>query len=198
MRVLLTLAFLCASAAAQTITFQDVPNRSGVQSGYNRFKDETVIRTKPAVETGRVGKKSLLDPSANSRTLEIAAAVIFTGQKPAEPIKEVILAILPETTTKGGRFLQNAERGPLYIAPDSEVIALADGQRFKLGRVEKANTLDVFGQYNGAAFLLIPITDFQKIVSAKTVELSAGGIEIKLQKRTVERLAALAAEVQAR
>ena len=192
MRFLLALAFLCATATAQTITFDSVPGRDGLQTGYNRFKDETVIRTKPDVATGRVGKGNLLDPKGNARTVEICAAVIHPGKTPGN-IGFVVLAILPESTTRGGRFLQSTERGPLYIAPDAEVIALADDQRFRLGRVEKADLLDAFGNYTGAAFLQIPVSDFQKIAKAKKLELAVGVIEIKIQKRTLERLAELAA-----
>lgn len=194
MRFFLALAFLCLSASAQSITFDSVAGRDGLQTGYNRFKDETVIRTKPDVATARIGKGSLLDPKANARTVEICAAVIHPGKTPGN-IGFVILAILPESTTRGGRFLQSTERGPLYIAPDAEVIALADDQRFKLGRVEKASTLDAFGNYTGAAFLQIPVSDFQTIAKAKKLEFSVGAIEIKIQKRTVERLAQLAAVI---
>lgn len=198
MRYLFILALLCACVFGQTMQFEDVPGKSGLQTGYNRFTDQTVIATKREVVSGITGKKSLLDPSANSRSMEIFAAVMFKGRKPESPINEIILGILPEATTKGGRFTQGMERGPLYVAPDAAVIVIADGERFELGRVTKADGLDAFGHYNGAAFVSIPLATFQKIANAKKLEMAAGSIEIRLYKRIQERFQALAAEVQAR
>lgn len=198
MRYLFAFLLLSLIAPAQALQFEDLPNRPGVRVGYNRFRDETVIATKPDIASGVIGKKSLLDPSANSRTLEIIAAAFFAGREPKEPITEIILGILPETTTKGGRFVQRMERGPLYIAPDASIIVIADGERFELGRVTKTDSLNVLGQYSGAAFVGVPFVTFEKIVSARKLEMAAGSIEIKLQRRTIERMQSLAAEVQAR
>jgi len=128
--------------------------------------------------------------------MEIFAAAFFKGRQPRDTIKEVIFAILPEATTKGGRFTQRLEHGPLYISPDSPIVVIADEDRFELGRVTKTTELNVFGNYSGAAFISIPIESFRKITIAKKLEMAVGSIEIKFSKRHQERLQNLLAEIE--
>lgn len=195
-------AMLAATATAQAMQFSDVKDRKGLEVGYNRFKDISLLRTKRDPVIGKAGKGTLLDPRANQRMLEIFAGVTFPGQAPAQPIDQVLLAICPETRTAIGRMFTDLERekgkGSFYIQPGAEVIAIADGERINLGEVLKPGQLDQFGDYTGTAFLAIPLDQYRKLVTAKKLEMAVGSIEIEFNKRNVERLAALLAEIDAR
>lgn len=205
MRSLVAFAFallLTGSLIAQTTQFQDVPNRSGLQIAYNRFTDTSFLMTKRQPADGVAGKGSFLNPRANIRTVEIAAAVAFKGQRPAEPLTEILFAVMPDATTKFGSMSQSLERqggkGQLYFQPDAEIIALADGERLPLGKIAKTGSLDAFGRYNGSAFAAIPLDSFRKMTAAKKLEMAVGGIELKLTKKHQERLQTLMAEIDAR
>jgi hypothetical protein len=197
--VILAIPSLCH---AQATKWQDVPNRKGIQAGYNKYEDRTTVMTDRIVVKGSVGKGNLLDPSANERTMEMVAGFVHNGQKMSSLAEEIMIAIMPEASTKFGKFFQSLEKegdkGTFYISPDSKVIILADGGRFDLGTVSKSGTLNVWGDYKGTAYVSMPVESFRKIAAAKKVEMAVGNIEIKLLKRDVERLHSLLDEYDAR
>jgi len=193
-----TIIFAAASALAQTTEFKNVDGRKGVEEGYNRFMDQTILRTKRDYVDGVMGKSSILDPRSNKRALEISAGIVFKGKQPAEPVTEIILMISPDTQTTAGKLFQNSDRNKTYISPDSEVIAIADGERIALGKVVKTGDLNAFGRYEGSVFGLIPIASYRKMVIAKKLEMAVGGIEIKLLSRNQERLRGLVEELDSR
>jgi len=189
-------------ARRQATKWQDVPNRKGIQAGYNKYEDYTVVMTHKIVVKGKVGEGSFLNPSANERTMEIVTGFVHNGQKMSSPVAEIMLAIMPEASTKFGKFFQHLEKETagekFYISPESKVIILADGERFDLGTVSKSGALNVWGDYKGTAYASMPVGSFRKIAAAKKVEMVVGNIEIKFMKRDFERLRSLLDELDAR
>jgi hypothetical protein len=188
---------LCGKGQAQTMEFQDVDGRRGVQTGYNRFTDQGVILTKRDFVQARAGKGNFLDPNANGGIVEISAAAFFKGERPTKEITEIIFAVFPDTATATGRLAQSGSRNRLYFAPESKLIAIADGERIELGHAAKTFSLDALGRYDGAAYVLIPIEDFKRITDAKKLEMAIGPVELKLEKRHRERLRSLAQAIEA-
>lgn len=194
--LLISLLYCLAPAiAAQTVEFRDVPGCDGVQGGYNRFSDTSTLATKRSVVSGVVGKKSVLDPNVNSRSMEIAFAVSWKGDKQPAEISEVILLIFPEPSTKTGAWIASLEGRRLYIEPEARLVAIADGERIDLGPAIKPGGLTPFGNYNGAVGTVIPLAKFRRLIEAKKLELAAGSIEINLHKQPIERARRLLARI---
>jgi hypothetical protein len=176
----------------QATTFKDAPNRKNIVIGYNRFTDRTIVITKRQVVSGVAGKRSLLDPGASRRIMEIAAFYSYTGKPSAATISEVVLVISPSAGTAGGSFIQKLDQRKWYIGADSEFNVIVDGERIPFGQIQKTFSYDVGGNYDDNAYVVIPLQKFRSMADAKKLEMAVGPIEIqnvdKFQGRMKELL----------
>lgn len=200
--LILSTCILAFSTNAQTLKFRDVPGRSGVESAYDKFNDRTILSTKRDLVTAIFGKSSVLNPGANERKVEVVAGFVHNGQKLDKAPGTIFLVVNPNLTTGLGQFVADMDRQagmrPLYFPPDAELIAIVDGERLALGKVEKSGQLTILGRYDGAAYIEIPLASFRRVATAKKIELALGGVELAIYPKHLKRWAALIAEIDAR
>ena len=196
--------FLPVTMRAQATKWESIAGRNGIELGYNKFEDYSIVRTKRNVVRGVVGKGNVFDPFANERVMEMVLAFTHKGQKITNATPDIILFIMPKATTNFGKIFQTLEKygdssAEFYISSNSKVFAIADEERFDFGRFSKSNSLNVWGEFSGNAYINIPLTEARKLAHAKKMEFAIGSIEIKFPKRDFfERFRQLIIELDAR
>lgn len=190
---------LAVTTTAQTLRFHDVPGRSGVETAYDRFHDRTILSTKRELVTAQFSTKTDGD---GRRPVEISAGIVHAGQKLDKVPATVYLVVNPNLTTGRGRFVeemqQQADREPLYFAPEAPLVAILDGERLPLGQAEKSGAPTMLGRYDGAAYLEIPLASFRRLAAAREVEIALGSAELMIPAKVRRQWAALVAEIDSR
>src|SRR4051812_4375203 len=143
------LKLLCLLAISQVILGQEIelrnlPNRKGIQAGYDNRRDETMVATKKIETSGRLtGKSQILDPDKNGFQLEgnrfpigLVATFSFKGQKATGSIKEVVLVLMPRLPVLHGVIATRGVHDPeVYVPADSKATLTVDNERIDLGSV---------------------------------------------------------------
>ena len=193
MIAVLCLLCLCLPVYAQALKFESFPGSKDLQLAYDRFRDESVLATKPDTLPVRTEKGSLLDPGRGSFFGTITAAVLFSGKElPKQPGK-ILLIVSPRASGAGGFSdrLSHGSRRQLYFSPDADLIFLVDGQRVAIGRGEKPGGFTSSGDYNDSVFFILTHEQIGQIAAAQKVEAVIGQAELTIKTSLQKRLLAL-------
>ena len=180
----LCLLCLCTSALAQALKFEPYPGSKYLHLAYDRFRDQSILATKPEPVDIRTGQGSFLDPGRGRRFGSIAAAVLFSGKDvPKQP--SVILIISPHLPGVPSKLGSNQ----LYFPPDADLIYLVDSQRLAIGRGEKPGGFTSSGDYNDSVFFTLTHKQLGQLSGAKKLEAAIGQSEIKIESSPLKILA---------
>lgn len=182
-------AFLCLVVTPQSLKLEPYSQDKSLLTGYDRFRDESVLATKPETVAVRTEKGTLLDPGRGTYYANLVAAIVYSGRMlPAKP-DAVAIIIAPVSGGFAGRLQNGARR--LYFPPDSDLIAIVDGDRLQPIRGEKPGGLLATGDYNDAICFRVPLSDFEKISKANRVEMAIGSAEINFKSSLIKKAMAL-------
>lgn len=154
---------------------------------YDRFKDKTVVASALShikqLEQTELRNHELVVINENTPFFhfDVLSYFEFDGQRKPATIPAVVLGF--KTISRNGQF-----------DSDPELYAIADGERFQLGRLmrnkEIFRLLDVI-QVHETLVLRVPMSTCSKIAKSKTVEMRLGSYEFQLQKENLEALGKL-------
>lgn len=150
----------------------------GVVIRHDKFRDRKIVATKPmdfGMGTGG-GKIGYI--------FNMSFAYVVDENKNVSPL---VFIISPGGTGTLARWSESMspEMGSGYISPDSDVIILVNGQRYKLGKVAKDYGLTAGGEWRRSAMVEIPLEVFSVVAHSDEWEMAVGPLESKIIKRVM-------------
>ncbi|HZS44470.1 MAG TPA: hypothetical protein VFC63_05165 [Blastocatellia bacterium] len=190
--ILFGLSLFAGAAVAQNYRPEPVSVSKNVLRAYDRFHDRTTVMLKAFPVAASVGKQHYL--------LSMTTGFAFDGKVPSKR-PDSILVYFRETSWTAISATDSLEdprpraKGEnLYLNRQSEVIALADGERIKLPHGDE--TLDFNGgdESGQATIIVIPLALYRRIAAAKKLEILVGDVVVEpYMKKTRDRLIEMAA-----
>jgi hypothetical protein len=192
MLTLLGLSLFAGAAVAQNYRSEPVSISKNVLRAYDRFHDRTTVMLRAFPVAATVGKQQYL--------LSMTTGFAFDGKAPSKRPDLILVcfkeaswtAISATDSLEDPRPRANGEN--IYLSRESEVIALADGERIKLPHGDEGLDFNGNSETGQSTIISVPLALYRHIAQAKKLEILIGDMVVEpYMKKTSERLIEMAA-----